>query len=358
MKSIFRCPAAIICVLVFCGSIATAQDLQQQFSKLGREAAIGYTSPILSGWGNDLNSGIYSTADLHNVLGFDVGVSFSTSKFTDADKTYILTLPTTMTVNSSDLGLNGYPQGTTVTLSSSGTSPNYPVTVQANTAVGNKDDVNVKTLGGTGIIKNGTTVLGTVPIPPDKIILSLPGGYDLGSVGLGGVPLAMPQLALGLPFGLEVIGRWVPPIKTDQGKVSNMGFGIRYDIDQWIPVCPVDIAVHFMTQKLTFKSNSDQEIFTGKATAYGVEVSKSLFILTLYSGFQLESSSITFNDYTYTGSDIGTGQTTIQGFEVKGNNKSRFTIGARLLLLFINLHADYSFATNNVLTLGAGITLR
>ena len=357
MKFVFQYARAALSIIFIAGGIATAQDLQQQLSKLGREAAIGYTAPILSGWGNDLNSGIYYSADLHNVLGFDIGVSLATSKITDADKKYILTLPATMTMKTSDLGLTGYPSGTTITLSSSGTNPNYPASVQANTAVGNKNEVTVKTLGGTGIIKNGTTQIGTVSIPPDVIVLTLPGGYDLGSVGLGGVPLVAPQLALGLPFGLEVMGRWIPPIKTDQGKFTNMGFGLRYDIDQWIPFCPVDIAIHFMTQKLTFKSNSDQDIFTGKATAYGVEMSKKLFILTLYSGFQLESSSLTLNDYT--GYDSETGQSIfIQGLEINGNNKSRFTVGARLLLFFINLHADYSFAANNVLTLGAGITIR
>ena len=58
MKSIFRFAVAVICVLMFLGGIAIAQDLQQQISKLGQQAAIGYLSPILNGWGNDLNSGI------------------------------------------------------------------------------------------------------------------------------------------------------------------------------------------------------------------------------------------------------------------------------------------------------------
>jgi hypothetical protein len=169
----------------------------------------------------------------------------------------------------------------------------------------------------------------------------------------------MPQLNLGLPFGLEFMLRYIPTTSAgDVGKFNYMGFGLRYSIDQWIPLCPVDLSVHFMTQKLTFKSSSDQDIFTGKATAYGVEVSKRLFILTLYGGFQMESSTLTLSDYTYAGDDPTLQGVSVSGFEVNGSNKSRFTVGARLLLLFINVHADYSFATNPVLTLGAGITLR
>jgi hypothetical protein len=354
MKSLIRSLTALLFVGLLVGNTATAQDIQQQLSKLGHDAAVSYISPILNGWGNDLNSGIYYSADLHDVLGFDVGVKMASSQFTDGDKTYLLDLPTTMKIDASTFG--SYPAGYTVTLSSIGANPNYTSSTTANTAVGAKDETNITTLGGTGVVKNasGATV-GTIPIPAGRTILTLPGGFDPGKIG---VPLAMPQLNLGLPFGIELMARYIPTIKAgDYGKFNYMGFGVRYDIDQWIPLCPVDIAVHFMTQKLNFKSTNDADIFSGKATAYGVEVSKRFFILTLFGGFQLENSTLTLNDFT--GYDAALGQSvTIPGFEVKGADKSRFTVGARLLLLFVNVHAEYSFATNPVLAAGVGITIR
>jgi len=358
MKSIFRFAGAVICMLVLVGSVASAQDLQAQLSKLGHDAAVGYISPILSGWGNDLNSGIYYSADLHDVLGFDVGVKLAMSRFTDEDKTYALTLPTTMTVNPSALGYTGYPSGTTVTLSSLGSNPNYSGSVTGNSAVGAQEEVDVKTLGGFGIVKNGSTVVGSVPVPAGKIILPLPGGLDLGTMGKTGVPLPMPQLNLGLPFGIEFMLRYIPTVSSgDAGKFNYMGFGLRYSIDQWIPFCPVDLAVHFMTQKMNFKSTDDKDIFSASGTAYGVEVSKRLFILTLYGGFQLENSTLTLNDFQGYSPELG--QTvTIPGFEVKGSNKSRFTVGARLLLLIVNVHAEYSIAKNPVIAIGAGISIR
>ena len=73
MKYFFRIAIAVICVLALVGSLATAQDLQQQLAKLGHDAAVGYITPILAGWGNDLNSAMYYSADLHDVLGFDIG---------------------------------------------------------------------------------------------------------------------------------------------------------------------------------------------------------------------------------------------------------------------------------------------
>jgi hypothetical protein len=136
-----------------------------------------------------------------------------------------------------------------------------------------------------------------------------------------------------------------------------MGFGLRYDIDQWLPLFPIDIAVHFMTQKMNFKSSTDNDIFTAKGTAYGFEVSKRLIILTLYGGFQLESSTLTLADFQGYSPELA--QTvTIPGFEVKGSNKSRFTVGVRLLLLIINVHAEYSLAKNPVIAIGAGLSLR
>jgi hypothetical protein len=378
MKSIFRFAVAVICVLMFLGGIAIAQDLQQQISKLGQQAAIGYISPILNGWGNDLNSGIYYSADLHDALGFDIGVKLAMSRTTDADKSYTLNLPATININKS---LIPYTQPAGVSLYEkvgntfvpyinsevqvkSGNA--YAPSITAPTAIGDKNGVDVKGKSGTTVYSvNGNPLYagarGVYTQLPNfdlsnTTLIPLPGGYNLGSLG---VPLPMPQLNLGLPFGLEVMLRYFPTTAyQDYGKFAYMGFGLRYDIDQWIPMCPVDIAVHFMTQKLTFKSSSDQDIFTGKATAYGVEVSKKLFILTLYGGFQMESSTLTVADYLYSGNDPTLQGVNIPGFEVKGNDKSRFTVGARLLLLFINVHADYSFSTTPVLTLGAGITIR
>jgi hypothetical protein len=329
MKSLIRNLTAFLFVGILVGNTATAQDLQQQLSKMGHDAAVGYVTPLLSGWGNDLNSGIYYSADLHDILGFDIGVKAASSHFTDADKIYSFQLPNQMTTT-----ISGVP----ITLHA---GTDYDQNVTANSAVGSKDSTNVYT--------KATSIYGR------RKILTLPGGFDPGAIG---VPLAMPQLNLGLPFGIEVMARYIPTVKIgDYGKFNYMGFGVRYNIDQWIPLCPVNIAVHYMTQKLNFKSSNDEDVFSGKANAYGVEVSKRLFILTLYGGFQLENSTLTLNDFT--GYDAATGTNIpIPGFEVKGADKSRFTVGARLLLLFINVHAEYSFATNPVLAAGVGISIR
>ena len=364
MKFLYRIAWACACIAAIAGGKAGAQDLKQQLTKLGHDAAVGYITPILSGWGNDLNSGIYYSADLHDILGFDIGMKVAMSKLTDADKTYTLTIPS-MSVDPSDIGITTVnidgvnytiPTGSKLTLTS---GVNYPASITANTAVGPKDNTIVTTIGGSSAVISSSNALingKTIKLPNQpQPIRALPGGFDISALG---VPLPMPQLNLGLPFGLEFMLRYVPTIKaSDAGKFNIMGFGLRYSIDQWIPLCPVDIAVHFMTQKMNFKSTDDKDIFSATGNAYGIEVSKRLFILTLYGGFQMESSSLTLDDFTGYNDELG--QTvTIPGFEVKGSNKSRFTVGARLLLLNINVHAEYSIATNPVIAVGAGITIR
>jgi hypothetical protein len=71
----------------------------------------------------------------------------------------------------------------------------------------------------------------------------------------------------------------------------------------------------------------------------------------------MEKSSWTIEPYKYT--DLATNTNVrIDGFSVDGKNTSRFHAGVRLLLLLVNIHADYSFAKQPVITAGVGITFR
>lgn len=332
MKSFFRRLVALVAVAGMVAGTTRAQDLSEQLSKLGKAAAPKYVAPFFSGLGNSLNSAFYHSADLHDILGFDVGVKLAFAGVEDADKSFTLDLPATMSFTY---------LGNTRTMTR---GVDYPASITTSTAVGAKT--------GAVVTKTSAATLSN-PVPAGTTLLELPGGFDLPAVGL-----PMPQVALGLPFGLEVIGRFTPTIPAgDAGKFNYSGFGIRYDVDQWLPLFPVDIAVHFATQKLNFKDKADKDIFTASGTAYGVEVSKRLLFITLYGGFQLESSKITLGDFV--GYEPQTGATvTIPGFEVEGTNKSRATVGLRMLLLIVNVHAEYSFATNPMLAAGVGISIR
>jgi hypothetical protein len=323
------------CLALFSRPSVAQDDLAKQLSKVASQNAINYLSPVLSAWGADLNSGLYHSADLHDILGFDVGLKVGAVIVKNEDRVFDLVLP-------DQVGFTY--NGTKYTLNA---GVDYDKVISgAPTALG---DPNGKPV----------TVKSTSPFIPlrGQTIFTTPKGFDMKFAAL-----LMPQAAVGLPFGLEVIGRFVPntTLPDNAGKVNFIGFGIRHSIDQYIPLCPIDISIHFMTQKLTISDMNDHRILGASAIAYGIEVSKSLALLTVYGGYQLEHSDWDIDLYNPDPSLIQFSGTpvTIDGFHVDGKNTSRLHAGVRLLLAIINIHADYSFATQPVIAAGVGISLR
>lgn len=297
--------------LIVAPSMVPAQDLGEQLKQFAKVNAERYVAPLLNGWGVALNSGLYHTADVHSILGFDVHIKLTGSLVQEADKKYTFDTPATIGV---------YSRGT-----------DYPNTVQANSVVGPKDKTPV-------YLNDGVTPTG----------FEIPGGLNIPTT-----PLILPQVSIGLPFGFEVMGRFFPTAKIgDVGKINLLGFGLRHDIDQYIPLLPLDVAVHFFTQKLTYEDGTGTKLLEASGTAYGVEVSKHLLLLTVYAGFQLESSSITVGPYTFSG-----GGAPIE-FTHEGNTSSRLLIGGRISLLILNIHADYNMGTTKAFTLGVGVSFR
>jgi hypothetical protein len=328
MKSYRIIILTVVLIVVSLNSVV-AQDLTERLTKLAAVNATNYVAPIIRGWGADLNSGFYHSADLHDILGFDIQVKITAARLGEEERTFEFEMP------------DEIPQGP-FTLRA---NQDYPKFVTANTAVGKKDE----------------TVIRTYPtaLIPNQELFRVPGGFDVPVS-----PLVVPQVALGLPFGLEVIGRFIPTTKisgegTDIGEVNYLGVGLRHDIDQYIPMLPIDLAAHFMTQKFNFKGAGGENFISASALAYGLSASKRFFIFTLYGGFQVEQATFTIGPYDAT---IQYGTRTesfrVPAFDIEGKNSVRALVGLRLVLLIVNIHADYSFANTPVLTLGAGITLR
>ncbi|HEX9614922.1 MAG TPA: DUF6588 family protein [Bacteroidota bacterium] len=301
---------------LFLTSTAVGQtDFGAQLRQMAKVNAEKYVSPLVNGWGAALNSGFYHTADVHGILGFDVHIKFTGSLLQDADKKYQFTTP----------DFPGYVRD--------GTGPNgYPGEVEANTVAGENKTIPVVTNGGT-------------------TLMTIPAGFNLPTT-----PLLIPQVSIGLPFGFEVTGRFFPTAKVgDLGKINMLGFGLRHDVDQYIPMLPLDVAVHFMTQSISYEDNQGTKLFEASGTAFGIEASKHLILFTVYAGFQIESSSMTIGPYTAT---VAGQPVTIDAFELEGANSSRVLLGARMSLLFLNLHADYNIGTTKAFALGVGISFR
>jgi hypothetical protein len=344
MKQIMKLLITVLCIISLVSNLATAQDLADQLKKVGTQNVQNYVTPIFNGWAADLNSGIYHSADLHGVLGFDVGLKIGLTLITDEDKKYDFYTP-------SQINFTDPVTQTPITLVA---GTDYDDVVRGvPTAVGDDAKYYVKM---RKTIANAAIYDSVIARYGSDNLFQIPNGFNLPVI-----PLFMPQAAIGLPFGIEIIGRFIPTISAgDAGKFNYMGFGLRYDVDQLIPMCPIDIAVHFMTQKMNFKSKEDADIFKATGTVFGAEVSKKILLLTIYGGFQIEKASITLAkiDGKFVTPDGTETLFTIPETTYEGKNKSRFTLGARVLLGVANIHADYSIAKSPVITLGVGVSFR
>src|SRR3972149_5095287 len=174
-----RIHAVAVSILFLTFTAIAQDDLGKQLAKVAGQNAVSYVSPLLSGLGADLNSGLYHSADLHEILGFDVGVKLSAVTPKDEDKVFDFVLPDQITYSG-------------VTLQA---GIDYDKVITGSpTALGEKSGREVK-------VKSTSSF---VPLQ-GQTIFTTPQGFNLK-----GVPLIVPQAAVGLPLGFEVIGRFIP----------------------------------------------------------------------------------------------------------------------------------------------------
>ncbi|MBI3585909.1 MAG: hypothetical protein HY088_02125, partial [Ignavibacteriales bacterium] len=165
MKALRSAVLALVVLMCFGVRGVAQDDLGKQLSKVAGQNAVNYLTPLLSSWGADLNSGFYYSADLHGVLGFDIGLKASAVFVKDEDKTFDFTLPDKITY-------------TGVTLTA---GVDYDKIVSGSpTAIGDKAGKIVKVRQTSAFIPlRGQTVFTTPP------------GYDLKYV-----PLLVPQASI------------------------------------------------------------------------------------------------------------------------------------------------------------------
>jgi hypothetical protein len=333
-----------IMIIISITSAQQNQDLSFQLKKLSPQNVETYLHPMIDGFMLDINSTLYHTAKTQDFLTFNVSIKHVSIVTGDDDKKFNLITPEYIDIRDPN---------------SSGTIRLYrdadynAVVVGAPTVAGDIQDPRVTINPQSSYYNAYINSHGG-----NQELFQIPRGYSTPSI-----PLIIPQVIIGLPFGFEAMVRYLPTITAmevgDAGKCSFIGYGLRYDIGQWFSFLPVNAAIHYATQTMKFKSERSEDIFSVKGTAYGLELSKSLWIFTIYGGYQRESTSFTLNQLT------GNYQT-MDGIEnlfiipeqtFNGKNKSRTTLGIGISLLFLNAQAEYNFATTPVFALGLGVTL-
>jgi Family of unknown function (DUF6588) len=178
-----------------------------------------------------------------------------------------------------------------------------------------------------------------------------PNGYIIYPPGINetNIPVIFPQVSAST-MGTELMVRYLPSLDLGETSLTFFGAGLSHSISQYIPLCPVDIAIQGLYTRFNVK-----DIFGVNNFAFNVHVSKSFMVVTPYIGLQYEKTSMNIN-YTIKG-DPNSGDPMLQqdrniDVSVDGANSFRTTVGATIKLASVGVNLDYSFSSQSVLTAG------
>ncbi len=298
-----------------------------------------YLEPLANAASASLVNGWYNTARPHQTLGFDFTITANAVYIPDADLTF----------NVNDLGL----QNTRIVSPSNGIVP---------TVLGPDD------LSSTYEYGDDNTVEGT---------FSGPDGFALKeNFGMQAVPLPMVQLGIGTVAGTDLKFRITPRIRYDDAEFQMLGGAVMHSISQYFYGTdgPVDISIlagytHIaMEYSMVDAGVSEVETDNGKSeldirgwTVQGI-VSKEWGVITLYSGlgYNFASSDMAMlGEYRVTDEGGNLEETLTDPIDLSfSQNSPRASLGFRLKLSVITLHADYTLQKYNTLSAGLGVTVR
>ncbi|MHB8580209.1 MAG: DUF6588 family protein [Ignavibacteriaceae bacterium] len=336
--------------IVISSTVKAQNDLNSTLSHLSSGAAQAYVSPVISGFGADLNSGWVDRVTSSKLLGLDIelkivamGTYFSTQNQTfstsaafrfNSDQAATLTQSVINPVARQDI-------------ENQIISQDFTVGISGPTIIGDKNQYVAVNFPGHTFTSNGFQY----NVPAQNIVTQVNG--LLGN--MSALPLAAPQLTIGTVYGTSVSFRYLPNIQLNSnlGQLTYFGFGIQHNPAAWIGLpLPVDFSVGYFTQNLKVGS-----VFSSNATLFNINASKmfgtSMLNITPYVGIGFESSTVSVNYNQTIDSQVGPQQVNIS-FNLQGENTTRFTLGASFGLAIINLNVDYSFAKYNTVSAGLG----
>lgn len=297
-----------------------------------------YFGPVSEGAIYSLSNGWYNSADSKPLGGFEISIIGNMTSFKNKEdkKSFV--------INTSDYENLQFVDG----------SSSKPVS----TALGDLEGIRVFVEGDVGPI---TT----------REEFELPTG--LASENINFIPTAFLQVSVGLIKGLEVKARFLPKIDTDDVALGLYGVGLQYDFSKLLPadkILPVALsAVVGYTQLNATYDFTNSNIVDGSDQKIDVDMnvltfqaiaSTKLPIINFYGGIGYVSGKSTTDILgTYSVQSGPFQETYVDPFSLtrKASGVSG-TLGAKLKLGFFRLHADYSLAEFNNLTLGVNFGFR
>lgn len=352
-----------ICVpvsFVFGQTTESDQGLEETMGKLAQDAARAYISPIVSGFGADMNSGWFHRAPWATMFGFDLefGVIAMGAVMEDSHRRFTSSGSFRFNYDqANDLAAqaanqSGIPQSQ-ADIRTAILAEEFGVNFSGPTIVGSKSDSLQLIFPGRTINVNGSTYL----LGARNFTLPVTGLLEEAAL----VPFLAPQLTIGTFLGTQLTFRYFPEVAIDEkiGKFKFTGFGIQHNPFVWLggeDALPLEVSVSYFTQNLKIGSLMD-----ARSSSYGVNASLRLgwgFLnLTPYAGFMLESSKINWAyDYSVeTSPGVFTAERV--AFETEGENSSRVVLGASVKILLVNVNVDFNLAKYKTFSAGVMIVI-
>ncbi len=330
----------ILLVLAYLAAPARAQDeeLGELIRDVGETYSEPYLQPMADALGAGMNTGLFHTARIGGgllpLIDIYAGVKVMGALVPQGSRSMSLIYETDWTVEG--------PDGNEYTL-----PVRFDVT-DAPTVFGDRSP---------GV---ATTTIEETVVGPDgeDVVIDTTVAFDVlpGLVDTPIAPFFVPQIGIGSFMGTDLTIRLLPRIGyQDYGSVGFVGFGVRHSISQYIPLFPISLSGQLMWQRLSIQDGEDNEVFAASALAGNVVASKSLLLVTVYGGLQLERSSV---DIAYT-FDPGLPDIPAQDIEfgLTGNNVFRAVAGFALNLGPMLVNFDGAVGNSTVVSGGVGLSL-
>lgn len=289
----------------------------------------GYLSPLMEALGVGLANGWYNTAKPHKPAGFDLTLSINTVRIPDSRRFYDVAA-----LNLQNL----QPQfnGDAPTFFGPNETPTY--------ALQDPNDPN-----------NSVTISG----PPGVALKD--------NIGIAALPVPTINLGIGIVKNTDIRVRYLPPINLEDVSIRMWGVGILHDVKQHIPgikQLPFDLSGFIGYTKSTTDidlsgavsgNNQEANIGFSALTVQGL-VSKKVAVLTGYAGLGF---NVVKSNFDMTGTYVTNAGTFTDPLSIEASASGpRMTLGARLQLAILTLHADYTLQQFNTLTVGLGFSVR
>jgi len=323
-----------------------AQDFSETLSEVGEAYARAYVDPLAESLGADMNSGLFHTAStgkkilgVNVYIGFKASATFLETRHKSFDLTYQGTVPI-------DVEL----AGDIITLDVPAT---FTVT-DAPTIFGDEDEA----LASVSVSHDTTfqSIGLTLPISIDSTLA--PQQTIGGLLPTNVAPFLIPQVGIGTVMGTDVMVRFLPQISvTDVGSIEVLGFGVRHNINQYVPLLPLDIAIQAVWQRIGIDDALDNQVMSAKTFAVNIAASKRFGPLTLYAGLQTERSDIRFQ-YTFDPDefDLDDQEPVEVDFTLSDIGKNRALFGMGLKFGPVLLNGDISVGHITVVSAGFGFS--